>query len=90
MQPWLLCAEGIQFSPLQRLLHHLHSNGTSKLGLGVEQTFAVAAKSALFLLSFGRIPQTRCFGKHEGSVAPFISEIWTGLPVLCAGIELSL
>lgn len=34
LQPWLLCAQGTQFSPLQRLLHHLHSNGTSKLGSG--------------------------------------------------------
>lgn len=75
LQHWLLCAEGIQFSPLQRLLHHLHSNGTSKLGLryGADLFLQSAEKLAFFLLSFDKIPQTQCFGKREGNVTPVIS-----------------
>lgn len=42
---------------------------------GMEQTFLLqsAEKSAFFLPSFGKIPQTQCFGKREGSVTPIIS-----------------
>jgi len=42
---------------------------------GTEQTFLLrsAEKSAFFLPSCDKIPQTQCFGKREGNVTPIIS-----------------